>query len=132
MATIDFSPTAPSIHSTFDPDTGVLGQAGMDVGSRAADFASGSLGPGGLGLTGLDAGYGVAAGPSFGGPFCGAAAGPSSAGSLEAFGGPGAPPIDSFGSPIGFYPEDPGYAAGGLASLPQISQSGLYRAMGRG
>jgi len=26
----------------------------------------------------------------------------------------------------------PVFAAGGLASLPQISQSGLYRAMGRG
>jgi hypothetical protein len=29
-------------------------------------------------------------------------------------------------------PDIPGLAAGGLASLPQISQSGLYRAMGRG
>jgi len=29
-------------------------------------------------------------------------------------------------------PNIPGLATGGLASLPQISQSGLYRAMGRG
>ena len=29
-------------------------------------------------------------------------------------------------------PDIPGLATGGLASLPQISQSGLYRAMGRG
>ena len=68
IATIDFSPTAPSIHSTFDPDAGTLGKAAMDAGSRAADLASGK----------------------------------------------------------------PVFAAGGLASLPQISQSGLYRAMGRG
>ena len=31
-----------------------------------------------------------------------------------------------------YLPDIPGLAAGGLASLPQISQSGLYRAMGRG
>ena len=30
------------------------------------------------------------------------------------------------------YMQKPGFAQGGLASLPQISHSGLYRAMGRG
>ena len=30
------------------------------------------------------------------------------------------------------YSQKPGFAQGGLASLPQISHSGLYRAMGRG
>jgi len=37
---------------------------------------------------------------------------------------------DFYGTTVA--PHIPRFAAGGLASLPQISQSGLYRAMGRG
>ncbi len=41
---------------------------------------------------------------------------------------PGAVPDDDTPG----YTQKPGFAQGGLASLPQISHSGLYRAMGRG
>ena len=41
---------------------------------------------------------------------------------------PGAVPDDDTPG----YSQKPGFAQGGLASLPQISHSGLYRAMGRG